>query len=205
MKDFIIRKCMSYVKKNTNYDKQKLIEIKYGLSTLYLVISKFLIISILCIFLGIFKEMLIFTTIFTILRMPAFGLHATKSWICLISSAIIFISLTFLCINIKLNLFIRIIISLVSIIFILKNAPADTRKKPIVNKSTRKKYKIISTILAVIFSVGAIYINNLFISNCLVFSLILENLLISPIVYKIFNQPYNNYITYLKNHPELTQ
>ena len=46
MKDFIIRKCMSYVKKNTNYDKQKLIEIKYGLSTLYLVISKFLIISI---------------------------------------------------------------------------------------------------------------------------------------------------------------
>ena len=86
----------------------------------------------------------------------------------------------------------------------LKNAPADTHKRPIISKKRRLIYKSLSTILSVIFSVIAIFINNNFISNSLIFSIILENILISPFVYKLFNLPYNNYLTYLKNHPELT-
>ena len=72
MKKFIIKTCMNYIKKNTNYDAVKLKEIEYGIVSIYLTLSKFIIISIACIFLGIFKEMLIFTLFFNILRLPAF-------------------------------------------------------------------------------------------------------------------------------------
>ena len=48
----------------------------------------------------------------------------------------------------------------------------------------------------------ALISKNNFISNCLIFALILENILISPITYKLFKLPYNNYITFLKEHPD---
>lgn len=201
MKKFIIEKCMNYIKKNTKYNEIKLKEIEYGLLSIYLTISKFIIVSFISILLGIFKEMIIFSTLFNILRLPAFGLHATKSWICLLSTIVTYISITLLCIYITIDFTFKIIISSLCIILMFKNAPADTQKKPIVSKKRRAKLKIISTILAIIFSISAIIIKNNFLSNCLIFALILENILISPITYKLFKLPYNNYITFLKEHP----
>lgn len=205
MKKFIIKKCMNYIKKNTDYDNTKLKEIEYGIVSIYLTFSKFIVISFLCFLLGIFKEMLIFTLFFNILRLPAFGLHATKSWMCWLSSTIIFIIIPTLCIYLNLDIYLKIIICLLCIILMFKNAPADTKKKPIVNKKRRKIYKIISTLFAIIFSICAIIIKNNFLSNCLIFALILENCLISPTVYKLFKLPYNNYITYLKEHPDFSK
>lgn len=201
MKKFIINNCMKYIKKNTNHDEVKLKEIEYGLVSIYLSISKFIFISLIALFLGIFKEMIIFTLLFNIIRMPAFGLHATKSWICLISSTFIFIIIPVLCIYLNLNNFLIISICSVCVLLILKNAPADTYKRPIVSKNRRRVYKILSTIVAIIFSISAIIINDNFLSNCFVFALILENILISPMTYKIFKLPYNNYISFLKEHP----
>lgn len=202
MKKFIINHCMNYIKKYNNYDDVKLKEIEYGLVSIYLTISKFIIISIFSILLGIFKEMLIFTLFFSCLRTFAFGLHATKSWICLLSSSILFIGIPYICINIEINLLLKSIIGVIQIILIFKNSPADTYKRPIVNKKRREIYKTLSTIIAILFSFIAIFIKNEFLSNCLIFSLILENALISPLIYKLFKLPYNNYITYLKDHPD---
>lgn len=205
IKNLVINWCINYISKTNNYSEEKLKEIEYGLTSIYLTISKFIVISIVAIYLNIFKEMLLFTLLFNILRMPAFGLHATKSWICLVSSLIIFIVIPYLCINLDINIYIKAIICSVGIILMFKNAPADTYKRPIVSKKRRKVYKFLSTILTIIFSFISISISNQFISNSLMFSIILENCLISPYVYKLFKLPYNNYITYLKKHPELSQ
>lgn len=205
MKKFIMNKCMSYIKKNTDYDEIKLKEIRYGLEGIYLTISKLIIIFTLSIILGIFKQMIIYMLIYNILRMPSFGLHATKSWICLLSSTILFIGIPYLCIFLSIPISLKIIIGILGICFMLKNAPADTKKKPIVSKKRRKVYKILSTILTIIFALLAILIKDNFISNCLIFSIIMQNLMISPTVYKIFKLPYNNYITFLKEHPEYVQ
>ena len=205
MKKFIIKKCMNYIEKNTDYDDIKLKEIEYGIVSIYLTFSKFIVISFLCFILGIFKEMLIFTLFFNILRLTGFGLHATKSWMCWISSTIIFICIPILCIYLNLNIYLKIIICLLCIFLMFKNAPADTKKKPIVNKKRRKIYKIISTLFAIIFSISSIMIKDNFLSNSLIFALMLENCLISPIVYKLFKLPYNNYITYLKEHPDFSK
>ena len=196
---------MNYIKKNTNYDKAKLAEIKYGLEAIYLTFSKIIIILILAFILKIEKEMIIYMLIYNIIRMPSFGLHATKSWICLLSSTILFIGIPYLCIILTIPIILKIFIGIVGICFMLKNAPADTKKRPIVNKKRRKVYKIISTLLAIIFVYFTIIIKNNFISNCFLLALVMQNFMISPLVYRIFKLPYNNYITFLKEHPEFKQ
>ena len=161
-----------------------------------------IIISIISLFLGIFKDMIIFMVLFNLIRTFAFGVHATKSWICLISSAIIFVGVPLISHYLTLNLLLKLFIGILCIIFIFKNSPADTKKRPIVSIRRRLILNYISTTIAIIFVILSLIINNDYISNCLIFSLILENILISPLVYKFFNLPYNNYIDFLKSHPD---
>lgn len=204
MKKFIINNCMNYIKMKTNYNDIKLKEIEYGLVSIYLTVSKLIIIFALAYFLKITREAILFSLIFNVLRSPAFGLHATKSWICLLTSIIFFIGIPILCIILTINPFVKVIICSLGITFMFKNAPADTKKRPIVNKKRRIIYKYISTIFTIIFSFSSLFIKNNFIANCLVFSIILQNLLISPLIYKLFKLPYNNYIQFLKEHPNFS-
>ena len=97
MKKIIMNNLMNYIKENTNYTNTELMEIEYGLTGIYLTVSKIIIISIIAYLLGMFKEMIIFMVLFNIIRTTAFGLHATKSWICLLSSTIIFIGIPIIC------------------------------------------------------------------------------------------------------------
>lgn len=205
MKNIVIKRIMKYIENNGQYSKNMLVEIEYGLTGIYLTISKIIIISILAIGIGIIKEMFLFMLFFNIIRSTAFGLHATKSWICLLSSIIIFIGIPFICKILFLNNIAKIGLGISSIFLIYKNAPADTKKRPIVNKQRRKYLKIISTCISFLFVVLSILIKDNFLSNCLIFAIILENILISPLTYKVFNLPYNNYIDFLKSHPDFKQ
>ena len=200
MKKFILNKCMQIIRENKNYDEIKLKEIKYGLEALYLTITKIIIISIISLILGIFKEFIIFLGIFTIMRTPSFGIHASKTWICLVTSTIAFVGIPLLALHTTLNTEIKIIIGIISIIGIFLFSPADTHKKPIINKKRRKIYKTLSTIIAITYIILSTVIKNNYIANCFFYATILQNILISPITYKLFKMPYNNYKTYILNH-----
>ena len=198
MKEAFINSSMNMIQKYyPNYSEVKLAELKYGLLGLYLMISKSIIIFSIAIFLGIFKELLIFTVIYNIIRAPSFGMHASKSWICLVASTSIFILLTYLSLNVTIPINIKFIIGIIGIIFMYKNSPADTAKKPIVSLKRRKIYKTISTLLAIIFVICSLIIDNNFLSNSFILSLVLQIIFISPTTYKIFNEPYDNYKTYI--------
>ena len=202
MKRLMIDSYINHLRKSNNYSNEKLEKIEYSLTGIYLTFSKIIIIFSIAIILGIFKEVLLFMIIFNIIRTTAFGLHASKSWICLLSSLIFFIGLPLISLNITINLYFKILLSILNISLIFKNAPADTKKRPIVNKKRRLKLKITSTIIATLFSIDCLLINSNFISNSLIMSLLLENILISPLTYKLFNLPYNNYIIFLEKHPD---
>lgn len=190
--------CMNFIKKyNPDKSENDLEIIQYGLEGLYLTISKLVIILLLSMILGIFKEVIIFLLIYNIIRTPSFGLHATKSWICLLSSTCIFIGVPFLCNQFILPIYIKMIIGLISIILIFKNAPADTYKRPIISKKRRQMYKLISTIVAITMVVLAIVAKNQFISNSLIFALVVQNFMISPMIYHLFKLPYANYKNYV--------
>ncbi len=197
MKELIVGKSMSLIQKQyPEYDDVKLAEIRYGLASIYITISKTIIICLIALILGILKELIIFTIIYNLLRMTSFGLHATKSWICLLSSTTIFIGSTYLCTIITFPLLLKIIIGIIGILLIFKNSPADTVKKPIVSPKRRMVYKTLSTITATIFVILSIAIINNFLSNCFILALIIQNIMISKVTYKVFGQPYDNYKSY---------
>ena len=114
---------------NPSYNDTKLAEIRYGLEGIYLSITKLIIIFLLAILLNILKEMIFMLIIFNILRTTGFGLHATKSWICLVSSSVIFLGGPLLAKIIIINNLLKTILSITSVILIYKYAPADTKKK----------------------------------------------------------------------------
>ena len=200
MKTKIINSSINLIKKNGNYSEEKLVEIKYGLEGVYLTISKLIIIGLIAYILGIFKEVIIFLALYNVIRTTSFGLHATKSWICLLSSSIIFIIFPLICKYLFITDYLKMIVGLILILLIYKNAPADTHKRPIINPKRRLFFKYTSTFIAIIFVYCALLINNNFLSNCFILSLLVQSFMISPTIYKIFKLPYNNYLVYLKNN-----
>ncbi len=198
MKELVINGSMSHIKKsNPDFDQEKLEVIQYGLEGLYILITKTTIILVIAALLGIVKELIIFALIYNFIRMPSFGLHATKSWICLVSSLTIFIGSAFVCTLITIPINIKIILGIILIFFICKNSPADTEKRPIINPKRRFIYKLLSTGIAIIFIALALTIPNNFLGNCFIFSLLVQCFMISPTIYKLFNLPYDNYKNYI--------
>ena len=203
MKSLIINGCLNHIKKNNSYSKEMLEKIEYSLTGLYLTFSKIIIILIISLVLGIFKETLIFMLLFNILRTTGCGLHASKSITCLISSIVFFIGLPFLATILNINFIIKLILCIACMILLLIYAPADTKKKPMINRKRRMKLKFITFFFSIIFSIFCLIIKNNYVSNCLLFSMILEAILILPITYFLLKKPYKNYETYLKEHREL--
>lgn len=195
MKNVIVNSCVGLIKDTGKYDDITLEEIKYGLASIYLLISKSIIIFTLAYLLGIFKEMLIFTIFYNIIRMPSFGLHATKSWICLLTSTLVFLTVPYTCTKLSIPIIVKAIVGMLTILLIYKNAPADTYKKPIVSKKRRDVYKFLSTVIAILF-VFLSFFTSKFISNALLSALIYQCFITAPTVYKIFKLPYDNYKNY---------
>ena len=201
MKKYILRKCMKLVNKSCpSYNDEKLLEIEYGLEGMYLTITKCIILFIVALILGIFKEMIIIMLLYNGLRAFGFGLHATKSWICLVSSLIMFIGVTLIVIYVVIPLYIKVLILIICVSCFYLYAPADTEKHPLIKKRKRLILKITSIIVVIIYSFMCLYIDNSFVSNAILASILMETIIIVPITYKIFNLPYNNYKNYLLNN-----
>lgn len=189
---------MNLIKKNNpDFTLEKLEKIKYGLEGVYILATKFFIIIFLAFIFNIVLEVMLFIFIYTLIKTYSGGLHATRSWICLLASILIFVNIPIISKFAQLPINLKIIIAIITVLLIYKNSPADTYKKPIINPKKRKKFKLISTIVALAFAFLAIIIENNFISNLFLFSLILQTVLTLPLTYKIFKLPYNNYLKYI--------
>jgi len=200
VKTKLLNFCINSVKKKyPNYNKDNLEIIEYGLESLYLTISKVIVIITLSLILGIFKKVILILIFYNIIRFTSFGLHAKKSWHCLLISTTMFIGGVYLCEYTVLSLFSKCILSIICICLIARFAPADTEKRPLINRKKRLKYKVISIITSGIFSILIVVFDQHIISNYLLFGMIFATFMILPISYKIFNLPYDNYKRYKLN------
>ena len=198
MKKKILNHCMEVVKnKYPEYDEDKLEIINYGLESIYLTFTKIIIIFVLAIILNIWKEVLLLLAFYNLIRVSAFGMHDKKSIHCLIISLTLFIGGVYLCRYLVIPLILKVVLSIICIVLIAKYAPADTEKRPIINKKLRKKYKIISVIISGIFAISIVLLSDKSISNYLLLGMIEATIMLLPITYKIFDLPYDNYKKYL--------
>ena len=197
MKKLFLKKIKTAIKKQyPNYNDDKIDEIMYGIEGLYLTFTKTVVICIIALILGILKELICLLIAFNFIRFFAFGMHASKSSICLIFSSLVFIIFSILCKYIVLPKYLLYILYLLALAIISIYAPADTVKRPLIKRKKRIKFKILSIMVVIIyFILTLVSKNNLFI-NSLIFGLLIECILINPITYKAFKMPYKNYITY---------
>lgn len=193
VKDILINNLIMNIKRNGNYSNTKLLEIKYGLETLYITITKLTVILIINILLGNTKELILFILTYGLLKITGFGLHAKKSWQCWITSIPIFTIIPYLIKNIVINNKLIIIISITSLLIICLYAPADTERRPLINKKKRIIYKIITIFTSIIYLLIIYINNNSYVDSLLLYSLILEALIINPLSYKLFKLKYKNY------------
>jgi len=190
-------KIMPFLEKYNSYTDKERILAHYGLEAIYILITKFIVVTIISLFLGITKEMYMLLLFYGIVRFYAGGMHLSSSRECLIFSTIIFIGVTYLCIYTNMNISYRIIIAGFSISSFALFSPADTHKKPLIRENERIKRKIISLVVCFAFIIGIIFIKSIILLNVLTYSLLLASFIIAPYTYKLFNQPYNNYMAYV--------
>ena len=197
MKKLIINKCMELVTTyNKDLSQRDIDKIKYGLEGLYLTITKLIFIIIVSIILGIWKETLLLIFIFNGIRLTAFGIHAKRSIDCLISSTLFFILFPIICIKFSIPLIVKVILFIPLTVLIGIFAPADTEKRPLINKKKRKIYKMLSIMISIIYMTIAIVIKDNTLSNCFIFAIVIQIIIMLPITYKIFGVSYNNYKNY---------
>lgn len=200
LKSFFLGRSLQMVKEiYPDYDEDKLDEIRYGLEATYLSITKLVVILFASFLLGILKESVILLVLFNFLRLTGFGLHATKSWMCWVSSSITFLLVPFFCKSLVLPNYLLVAISVVCMINFILYAPADTVKRPLIHKKRRIFYKICTVLIASIYIALIFITKDTFLQNSLASAMLIEGALINPYIYKLFNLPYNNYKNYVIN------
>ena len=113
MKKKFLNSSINLIKANKKCTEEELEIISYGLESIYLVVTKAIIIFTIAIILGITKEVLLLLIFYNIIRTQAFGIHASKSIYCLISSIILFIGGTLFCKLINISYKITMITALI--------------------------------------------------------------------------------------------
>lgn len=196
MKEVFLEHSLQLLNKEYNYQRDDLDRVKYGLEVIYISITKMFVILLVSIIFRAFKETVLMIVFVNGLRTFAYGIHAKKSWHCYVSSIICFVLSPMLFKYIEISTIQKILISVICFISYVVFAPADTHKRPLINKRHRTKLKINTLIVCSIY-IAIIFISkNTLINNMIILSMITEMFVINPIIYKIFDMPYNNYMTY---------
>jgi len=193
MKELFLNKSISFLNKYYDYSDLDIMKLKYGLEGIYLTLTKTVFIILIAIVLNILKEVLAVIVLYNIIRYTGFGFHAEKSYQCLILSTINFIAIPFFFLNISLNNIVILIICLICISNYLLFAPADTIKRPLPNKKKRLIRKCLTVSIGIIYSISIFIINNHTFTSLILSSLVIQMIVINPLTYKLFKQPYNNY------------
>ncbi|WP_027624638.1 accessory gene regulator ArgB-like protein [Clostridium lundense] len=167
--------------------------IRYGIEVLYANFAKFPIILMIAYFLGVARYAMYTIIIWGILRCFSGGIHATKSWTCLLSTLITIFTSVYLSLYTECNIVIKACIFLTSLYLYNKYSPADTEEKPYVDPCVRKRLRIKSLITVTIYFILSISLKNIFFSNIFIYILWVQGILICPVTYKIFKRRYNNY------------
>lgn len=191
MNDLLLNKALQFIESNTNYSKDEMIKVQYGLEGVYLTISKVLVIFLIGFLFHYLDVILLTLLFFNFLRFFAFGLHAKKSIHCLILSIFNFNILPFIMMHITIHSYLVIAIFLFSFFSFLLFSPSDTIKRPLTNQKKRFIRKVVSLIMLLILFIAIHYFQ--FLKVPILCASFIESVMINPISYHILGLPYGNY------------
>ena len=198
MKEKFINSSINFISKYQECDDLKLKRLKYGLEGIYSLIVKISVVILISIITKTLTETLLFILFYAGIRTFSFGWHAKSNIACWITTLLIYNVILYFIINIDYPIYIGYIILGISLISMLLWAPADTPKRPLIRKKQRLKSKILSITVLVLYAVIYVTINSNPLKNIILYSLLIQTILINPVTYKITNTRFNNYKYYKK-------
>ena len=200
MKKKIIDKLIHFIIKNKNSSEKDIKIYRYGLEALFNLIVKTSVVLIICLTIGTIKECLLLILFYFFLRLFAFGLHASNSIGCWLTTIPVYIGGSLFTKYIIISKYISIIIWFIYTLFAILWAPADTKKRPLIHAEQRKKLKLKSLLVFFSFCLILLLVNNQSIQNAIAFCMALEGICICPLTYLITGNKFNNYIYYNQSH-----
>ena len=187
MKDKVVDYFFEKIKKNRpDLDIIKLEELRYGLLGLYTLITKTSVIIFLSIVLGFFKDFIIFLMFYSILRGVGYGTHAKSNIMCWIYSTVLLLGIPYIFTLLKLSTVVKSIIWSICFLNFVIFCPADTDKRPMINKVRKLKFKLVILIISIIYLVLIFKVE--YIANMLLAAMILESFLANPLGYILMGQ-----------------
>lgn len=198
VKEKFIASVVNLAKRKKEYTEEEVAIMRYALEGIYLTFTKILVITLIAALLGLFKEYIWFVLLYTPIRSVSFGWHANTTKQCWVVSILAFILIPYTFSVITINRITKIILLTFSIFIFALYSPADTKKRPIVNKKRRLMFKVVSLIIIFVYSYYALNNSNL-VSNLMLASLLYQSMLINPLIYKISHQEFNNFKAYNLN------
>lgn len=197
MKKAFLESSLSFIQNYKDFSEHDIDKLRYGLEGIYLTIEKLVVIVAVSLLLGILKEVVITLVLFNIIRFTGFGFHAEKSIQCLFISLFQFVFVPYILISLHISKYVMLAICGICIISYILFAPADTIKRPLPNKRKRTIRKWATVLTGIIYTLIISFFNS-FLTPLLLSSLIVEAIVINPLLYMAFNQPYNNYRNYVQ-------
>lgn len=194
MKEIFIEKSLKLIETNNTLSFKERKKIIYGLTGLYVLITKFLILSIIALLSNSYSQFILILVVYGIERLYGFGIHMNSSLSCYIMSIILLNGGSILCKHILLPLNIRCILWIFIIINFILYAPADTEKRPLIYADKRKHAKKMSLLILIFLLI--ISIKFPVYKNIIIYASFLETISINPLTYKAFKMKYNNYKTF---------
>lgn len=199
MKEKFVSSSINFISKYQKCDDLKLKRLKYGLEGIYSLVVKTFVVLIISIITQTLIETLLLMIFYAGIRTFSYGMHAKNNITCWITTILIYNGCPFLIANINLPTLMGYIILFIALISMILWAPADTPKKPLIRKKQRKKCKILSIIIVLIYTLIFLINKNPIINNSIIYALIIQIIFINPLTYKLTKTQFNNYKYYKKN------
>lgn len=180
-----INKCARFIAATAELKNDDYELMRYGLSILYINLSKTFLLLLCAAILNIEKEVLILFCSFSCVRASGFGAHSNSTVKCTIIGLIEFIGSTYIAILMDpLTLMSCTVLYAVSTIIFTVYAPVETQKRPI--SDLRKRiFKITSLVTATIMFIISLYIGETIYRNLIIIGILLESIIILPPVRQI--------------------
>lgn len=196
--DKIYEKINIKIKKEIpDIDDERLEIIDYGLQMIIGEIPKLIIMLFIAYLLGVLPLTILSYIILLPYGIFAGGAHAKSHLACIITTPAIYCGGVILSQHFLQEVSIEryLIIFAVWIfgtIMCLIYAPADTENVPILRKKERKLKKIMACVTLTISLIVAIFLNNIVISNILIFGCLIRSIMMTRPIYIVFNNKYGH-------------
>ena len=157
-------------------------------------VKTFTILLIALIFNSLLEVIFIFL-FYGLLRTFIHGAHGKSNLVCWILTLISY-SLSIIIIKyVFISKTIKIIICSLSLVSMILWSPSDTKYRPLVDKSKRKKFKFFSILITLIYCY-IILLTSFKYSNCILVALVISSIIINPLTYLLLGLKRNNYKLY---------